>query len=82
MGTAARAGLAEAFPDSPASWPWPTFPVNIVAAFLLGYFVTRLQGRLPRPAYRRPLLGTGLYGGLSTFSTMQVEILSMLNAHA
>jgi fluoride exporter len=82
LGTAARAGLAEAFPHSPASWPWPTFAVNIVAAFLLGYFVTRLQERLPLSSYRRPLLGTGLCGGLSTFSTMQVEILNMLNAHA
>jgi fluoride exporter len=82
LGTAARAGLAGAFPHSPASWPWPTFAVNIVAAFLLGYFVTRLQERLPLSAYRRPLLGTGLCGGLSTFSTMQVEILNMIDAHA
>ena len=29
-------------------------------AFLLGYFATRLQERLPLSAYRRPLLGTGL----------------------
>ena len=82
LGTAARAGLADAFPHSPASWPWPTFAVNIVAAFLLGYFVTRLQERLPLSAYRRPLLGTGLCGGLSTFSTMQVEILKMISAGA
>ena len=82
LGTLARAALAEAFPHSATSWPWPTFAVNMVAAFLLGYFVTRLQERLPLSSYRRPLLGTGLCGGLSTFSTMQVEILKMLSAHA
>jgi CrcB protein len=81
LGTLARAALSEAFPRSATSWPWPTFAVNIVAAFLLGYFVTRLQERLPLSSYRRPLLGTGLCGGLSTFSTMQVEILKMIDAH-
>jgi CrcB protein len=82
LGTLVRAALAEAFPHPATSWPWPTFAVNIVAAFLLGYFVTRLQERLPLSSYRRPLLGTGLCGGLSTFSTMQVEILNMIGAHA
>ena len=82
LGTLARAALSEAFPHAATAWPWPTFTVNVVAAFLLGYFVTRLQERLPLSSYRRPLLGTGLCGGLSTFSTMQVEILEMINAHA
>jgi len=82
IGTVARAAFAEEFPHSATAWPWPTFGVNIVAAFLLGYFVTRLQERLPLSSYRRPLVGTGLCGGLSTFSTMQVEILKMISAHA
>jgi len=82
VGTLARAGLSEALPHTPTGWPWATFVVNIVAAALLGYFVTRLQERLPLSSYRRPLLGTGVCGGLSTFSTMQVEILRMIEAKA
>ena len=82
LGALARALLDAALPHAQGAWPWATFAVNVVAAFLLGYFVTRLQERLPLSAYRRPLLGTGLCGGLSTFSTMQVEILKMISAGA
>jgi CrcB protein len=82
IGAAVRAAIGEFFATNPASWPWPTFAVNIAGAFLLGYFTTRLQERLPLSAYRRQLLGTGLCGGLTTFSTMQVEIVEMLAQHA
>ena len=71
IGTLARAGLATVAASDPGRWPWPTFIVNIVGAFLLGYFATRLLERLPVSSYRRPLLGTGLCGGLTTFSTMR-----------
>ncbi len=78
IGTLARAALETLAAHEPGRWPWPTFIVNIVGAFLLGYFVTRLLERLPTSSYRRPLLGTGLCGGLTTFSTMQVETVRML----
>src|SRR4051794_38306091 len=80
VGAVARAELAQALPTHRGEWPWATFTVNIVGAFLLGYFTTRLQERLPLSSYRRPLLGTGFCGGLTTFSTMQVELLRMLDA--
>jgi fluoride exporter len=78
LGTAARTGLSSLVVTDPSRWPWPTFTVNIVGAFLVGYFTTRLLERLPLSSYRRPLLGTGLCGGLTTFSTMQVETVKMV----
>jgi fluoride exporter len=79
LGAVARAGLVEWLPHDPGAWPWATFVANVAGAFLLGYFTTRLQERLPLSAYRRPFLGTGLCGALTTFSTMQLELLRMLD---
>src|SRR5215212_6618851 len=77
IGAVARAGVVELVPPRPGAWPWATFAVNVAVAFLLGYAVTRLQERLPLSAYRRPFLGTGVCGALTTFSTMQVELLEL-----
>lgn len=79
IGATARAELTLLVPHGAGSWPWATFLINVGGAFLLGYFVTRLQERLPLSSYRRPLLGTGLCGAFTTFSTMQVELLEMLD---
>jgi CrcB protein len=78
-GAIARALVADWLPAQPGHWPWATLAVNLAGAFMLGYFATRLQERLPLSAYRRPLLGTGLCGALTTFSTMQIELLRMLD---
>jgi CrcB protein len=79
VGALARAGLVQWQPPPPGHWPWVTFGVNLVGAFLLGYFATRLQERLPQSAYKRPLLGTGFCGALTTFSTVQIELVRMLD---
>jgi CrcB protein len=79
VGAVARAALAETFPIRSGHWPWVTFGVNVAGAFLLGWFATRLTERLPLSQYRRPFLGTGFCGALTTFSTMQVELLRMLD---
>ena len=77
LGALARTGLVELWPVRLGHWPWVTLVVNVVGCFLLGYFATRLQERLPLSAYRRPLLGTGLCGALTTFSTVQLELVQM-----
>jgi fluoride exporter len=79
LGAATRTALVEAAPTKPGSWPWTTFAVNVAGSLLLGYLVCRLQERLPVTAYRRPLLGTGLCGALTTFSAFQLDLLRLLD---
>jgi len=76
LGALVRAGLGEALPDPGVGWPWATFLVNVVGAALLGYWFTVL----PHTQYRRPLLTTGFCGALTTFSTVQVELVEMIDA--
>ncbi len=67
LGTLARAGLAEAMPVHPGTWPWATFVANIAGSLILGWVVIA-------KAHWRPFVGTGFCGALTTFSTFQVQI--------
>jgi CrcB protein len=75
-GAVLRATAGEAFGAGGPDWPWATFLVNVAGTALLGYWFTAL----PRTSYRRPLLTTGFCGALTTFSTVQVELLEMIEA--
>ncbi|MGH2915150.1 MAG: fluoride efflux transporter CrcB [Solirubrobacteraceae bacterium] len=81
VGALARTALTRAFPDSAGAWPWATLAVNVAGAFMLGLFVTRLAERLPTSAYKRPFLGTGVCGALTTFSTVQLQLFEMARNH-
>jgi len=76
VGALLRAGLGEELPAGGPGWPWATFLVNVIGTALLGYWFTAL----PHTSYRRPLLTTGFCGALTTFSTVQIELLEMIDA--
>jgi CrcB protein len=76
LGALLRAGLAEVLSDPGVGWPWATFVVNVIGTGLLGYWFTTL----PHTQYRRPMLTTGFCGALTTFSTVQVELVEMIEA--
>lgn len=82
IGAVLRVWIARRLVTDPTQWPWAVFVINVTGTVALAYFATRLQERLPQSLYRRPLLGTGFCGAYTTFSTMQVEILMMLDHHA
>jgi CrcB protein len=79
VGALARAGLSRALVNAPDHWPWATFTVNIAGALMLGWFATWLHEHRPPDDYRRPFLATGFCGALTTFSTMQLELLRMID---
>jgi CrcB protein len=80
LGALARAGVTDLLPHDAGQWPWATFLVNLAGAALLGWAVTRLQERVPPTTYQRPLLGTGVCGALTTFSTLQLDLLDLLDS--
>jgi CrcB protein len=80
LGALLRVWLGTAFGGGAPGWPWVTFAINVTGSFALAYFATRLQERLPLSSYRRPFLATGFCGAYTTFSTMQVEVIGILDA--
>ena len=79
-GTLVRLLLSELLPHAEGSWPWGTLVANVAGAALLGFVLVRFSSRAPAPSRVRALLGTGFCGALTTFSTLQRELLEMLDA--
>lgn len=76
-GGLARVALDRAWPPGGGSWPWVTFAVNIAGTALLAFVITHLPRRPGLSIYAVPVLGTGLCGALTTFSTLQLEALEL-----
>lgn len=80
IGSILRSALAHGFPVAPGEWPWPTFLVNILGAGVLGYLIASTQEARPASMYGRSFIGIGFCGALTTFSTMMLELLRMLES--
>ena len=79
LGALLRVWLGTAFSGGAPNWPWVTFAINVSGSLALAYLATRLQERLPPSSYRRAFLATGFCGAYTTFSTMTVEILKIVD---
>ncbi|MBE5314325.1 MAG: CrcB family protein [Xanthomonadales bacterium] len=57
-----------------AGFPWGTFAVNVLGSFGAGLLLVWLQKPEASP-WLRPLLMTGVLGGLTTYSALMVDCL-------
>jgi CrcB protein len=81
IGAAARYGTALAIPPRLDAYPFATFLVNVVGAVILGAIAALPAAWLAAHELTRPAVGTGFCGGLTTFSTMTLDIYQRWAAH-
>ncbi len=62
--------------------PWGTFSANILGSFLLGILVGWLAFKGDAGTHWKMLLGTGMMGGFTTFSTFSLETVMMIERKA
>lgn len=77
-GALARVGVGAALPGVDTGWPWGTLAANLTGALLLGLLLARLHHAARPPSWVKPMLGTGVLGGYTTFSTLSVEVVELL----
>lgn len=80
VGALGRWSLAEALPHQPDGLPWATVLANVSGCFAIGVLLVVLAERRPHSRLLRPLLGTGVLGGYTTFSTYALDTRDLLAA--
>ena len=69
LGGLARYAITSAWPTGTGRFPWATFSVNVLGAFVLALVVV-VAADVVSSRYLRPLLGTGFCGAFTTFSSI------------
>lgn len=78
IGALARYGLTRAFPPVPGGFPWATWSINVGGCLLIGALMAWLSAKAA-PRWVRPLLGIGVLGGFTTFSTYTVDAIQLVH---
>jgi fluoride exporter len=80
VGAEARYGLGVLAPHSVHQFPWTTVAINVAGCLLIGVLMGVLGNLQNPPRLARPLLGTGVLGGFTTFSTFSVDVDTLAHA--
>lgn len=77
LGAYVRLGTAHAFPVGDGAFPWATLAANLLGTAVLAVVAVVVPPLLHRHPRVGPLWGTGFCGALTTFSTVQIEVLRL-----
>jgi CrcB protein len=80
VGALARYSVSLALPTEPGRFPWGTFVINITGSAVLGFLLILLIEQFPRGRLARPVIGTGIIGAYTTFSTYVVDAVLLFRA--
>lgn len=78
VGALARYGLLHALPTQGNGFPWATLVANVSGCLLIGVLMVVITEVRSAHPLLRPLLGVGVLGGFTTFSTYSVETHALL----
>jgi CrcB protein len=77
IGSVARYATGVLLAPATTTFPWATLVVNVLGAFLIGWFA-RLFSAPDADHVVRLALTTGFCGGFTTFSTLSAETVTLL----
>lgn len=77
IGTGLRAAITGVVPVEAGAFPWPLWAVNVSGSLVLGYLATRFVAARIRSTLTMPLVGIGLLGSYTTFSTFAVDVVQL-----
>jgi fluoride exporter len=82
LGALARYAVSVGLPAPSEAFPWSTLIVNVSGSAVLGALLVVMVERFPAHRTARLLLGTGLIGAYTTFSTYTVQAVVLIrNGH-
>lgn len=81
VGAEARYGIGELVPHTGAQFPWSTVIINVSGCAVIGVLMVILLELTSPHRLVRPLLGVGVLGGYTTFSTFTVDAERLVRAH-
>lgn len=79
-GTGLRAAATGVVPAETVAFPWSVLAINVTGSLLLAYLATRFLASGVRSTLTMPLLGIGLLGSYTTFSTFAVDVVQLAEA--